>query len=204
VDADIDSSSQSLRHCESDSTLGRVYGIDSTYMKKAALYARVSGDLQAKEGTIESQVLALKKQIAAAGHVLVKEYVDNGFAGPRFDRPALNEMRKDVKTDLFDVIYFHDADRIAREVTIQTIIIEEILYVKRIVHLNGKVSLHGRLPVKYEQGDKMETNTLPFCIESEITREERYRERMRTAEAMRYQQSVALLREQSAGMPTSL
>ena len=93
-------------------------------MKRAALYARVSGDLQ---GTIESQVLALKKQIAAAGHVLVKEYVDNGFSGPRFDRPALNEMRKDVKTDTFDLIYFHDADRIAREVTIQNIIIEEIL-----------------------------------------------------------------------------
>jgi site-specific DNA recombinase len=88
-------------------------------MQRAALYARVSGDLQAKEGTIESQVLALKKQIAAAGHVLVKEYIDNGFSGPRFDRPALNEMRKDVKTDVFDVIYFHDADRIAREVTIQ-------------------------------------------------------------------------------------
>jgi hypothetical protein len=49
-------------------------------------------------------VLELRKQIAAAGHVLVKEYVDNGFSGPRFDRPALNEMRKDVKTDAFDVI----------------------------------------------------------------------------------------------------
>jgi site-specific DNA recombinase len=103
-----------------DSTVWGGRGIDSTYMKKAALYARVSGDLQAKEGTIESQVLALKKQIATAGHMLVKEYVDNGFSGPRFDRPALNELRKDVKTDLFDVIYFHDADRIAREVTIQT------------------------------------------------------------------------------------
>jgi hypothetical protein len=53
-------------------------------------------------------VLILKQQIAAAGHVLVKEYIDNGFSGPRFDRPALNEMRKDVKTDAFDVIYFHD------------------------------------------------------------------------------------------------
>lgn len=64
----------------------------------------MSGDLQAKEGTIVSQVLALKKQIAAAGHVLVKEYIDNGFFSPRLDRPALNEMRKDVKTNVFDVI----------------------------------------------------------------------------------------------------
>jgi hypothetical protein len=30
-----------------------------------------------------------------------------------------------VKTDLVDVIIFHDVDRIAREVTIQTIIIED-------------------------------------------------------------------------------
>jgi hypothetical protein len=83
-------------------------------------------------------VLALRKQIAAAGHVLVKEYIDNGFSGPRFDRPALNEMRKDVRTDLFDAIYFHDADRIAREVTIQTIVIEEILKHRKQLIINGK------------------------------------------------------------------
>jgi hypothetical protein len=38
------------------------------------------------------------------------------------------------------------------------------------VHLKGKVSLYGRVPVRHEQGDDTETNTLPFCIESEITR----------------------------------
>jgi hypothetical protein len=32
-------------------------------MKKAALYARVSSDLQKKERTIESQIAALKTQI---------------------------------------------------------------------------------------------------------------------------------------------
>jgi site-specific DNA recombinase len=138
VEQQVDSASQTLPYTVSDSTLSKVYGIDSRYMKKAALYARVSGDSQAKEGTIESQVLALKKQIAAAGHVLVKEYVDNGFSGPRFDRPALNEMRKDVKANVFDVIYFHDADRIAREVTIQTIIIEEILKHRKQLIINGK------------------------------------------------------------------
>jgi DNA invertase Pin-like site-specific DNA recombinase len=53
-------------------------------MKKAALYARVSS------GTIESQVAELKRQIAVAGHVLVKEYIDDGVPGPLLDRPALN------------------------------------------------------------------------------------------------------------------
>ena len=107
-------------------------------MKRAVLYARVSGDLQAKEGTIESQVLALRKQIAAAGHEIVREYIDDGFPGARLDRPALDEMRRDVKTPLFDAIYFLDADRIARDVTIQTIIIEEILKHRKQLVINGK------------------------------------------------------------------
>jgi len=51
-------------------------------MTKAALYARVSSDAQQKEGTIESQVAELKRQIAAAGHVLVKEYIDDEFPVP--------------------------------------------------------------------------------------------------------------------------
>jgi hypothetical protein len=61
-----------------------------------------------------------------------------------------------------------------------------------------QVSLNGRVPVRYDRGDDIETNTLPFCIESEITRGERYREKTRTAKAMRYQQWVALLREKNA------
>jgi DNA invertase Pin-like site-specific DNA recombinase len=50
-------------------------------MKRAVLYARVSTDAQQKEGTIYSQVLELKRQIAAAGDVLegMKEYIDDGY-----------------------------------------------------------------------------------------------------------------------------
>jgi len=84
-------------------------------MKRAVLYARVSTDAQQKEGTIESQVLELKRQIATAGDVLVKEYIDNGYSGTRLDRPAL-EALKDVRTPLFDAVNFLDTDRIARDV----------------------------------------------------------------------------------------
>ena len=42
------------------------------YMQRAALYARVSTDAQKQEGTIESQIAELRRQIAAAGHALVK------------------------------------------------------------------------------------------------------------------------------------
>jgi Resolvase, N terminal domain len=52
--------------------------------------ARVSSDIQRQERTIESQVFELRKQIARAGHVLVKEYVDDGHSGAELDRPKRN------------------------------------------------------------------------------------------------------------------
>ena len=62
-------------------------------MQRAALYARVSTDAQKQEGTIESQIAELRRQIAAVSHVLVKEYIDDGYTGSRMDRPALQELR---------------------------------------------------------------------------------------------------------------
>jgi hypothetical protein len=43
-------------------------------------------------------------------------------------------------------------------------------------------------------GNDTEINELAFCIEAEITREDRYRERMRVAQELDYQQSMAALR----------
>jgi DNA invertase Pin-like site-specific DNA recombinase len=111
---------------DSDSTLGA--GLESiSGMRKAALYARVSDDRQRKEGTIQSQVAELKRQIAAAGDVLVKEYIDDGYTGAEMDRPGLEQLRKDVKTDIFDAVYFLNTDRIARDVAYQNIIIGELI-----------------------------------------------------------------------------
>ena len=112
-------------------------------MKKAVLYARVSSDLQRKERTIDSQIIALKKQIAAAGDILVKEYVDNGYSGARLDRPALDQLRKDLKTNLFETIYFLNSDRIARDVTYQNLIIAEILKSRKQIIINGKDYVHN-------------------------------------------------------------
>ena len=50
----------------------------------------------------------------------------------------LDQLRHDLRTSLFDVIYFLDADRIAREVIIQTIIIEEVLKHRKQLVINGE------------------------------------------------------------------
>jgi resolvase-like protein len=121
----------------SDSTTGAIHEIDSRRMAlqayashpipqriprpvKAALYARVSTERQREEATIESQLFELKRQIAAAGHTLVKEYIDDGYSGAYLDRPALEEMRKALKSDTFDAVYFLCADRIARDASTRT------------------------------------------------------------------------------------
>ena len=120
-----------------DSTLGTALE-SMERMQRAVLYARVSSDAQQKEGTIDSQVVELKRQIAAAGHVLVREYIDDGISGTVLDRPAHEQLRQDAKTDLFDRIYFHAADRIAREAAHQTIIIGELLNRNKKLTIGGK------------------------------------------------------------------
>jgi site-specific DNA recombinase len=112
--------------------------VTSRSMRRAALYARVSSDAQQKEGTIESQVAELKRQIDDAGHALVKQYIDDGIPGPLLDRPALNQLREDAKKDVYDVVYFLDADRIARLAAYQTIIIEELLKNKKQIIIKGQ------------------------------------------------------------------
>jgi site-specific DNA recombinase len=120
-----------------DSTLGAVLESMES-MTKAVLYARVSGEKQQKEGTIESQIAELKRQIAAAGHELVKEYIDDGHSGKYLDRPALDELRTALKTNTFDAVYFLCADRIARNPTHQTIIIDELLKQKKQIIISGQ------------------------------------------------------------------
>ena len=75
----------------------------------AALYRPWYG--QQKDGTIASQLAELRKQVAAAGHELVKEYIDDGYSGSLLDRPALEQLRADLKSDLFDAIFFLSPDR---------------------------------------------------------------------------------------------
>ena len=62
-------------------------------MTKAALYARVSTDAQQKEGTIDSQLVELKRQIAVAGHMLAAEYIDDGYTGTLLDLRRIRTLR---------------------------------------------------------------------------------------------------------------
>ena len=111
-------------------------------LMKAALYARVASADRGQRRTIASQVRELKGQIAASDGVLVKQYIDYGRSGATLDRPGLKQLRQDAKAGRFDTVYFLAADRIARDLAHQAIIVGELLECGKKIMVNGKDYVH--------------------------------------------------------------
>ena len=77
-------------------------------MIKAALYLRVSSDIQAKEGdSIPAQRDALRKYAKEHGMIIAGEYVDDGISGTKYSqRDELQRMLSDVEAGKIDIIIF--------------------------------------------------------------------------------------------------
>jgi site-specific DNA recombinase len=95
-------------------------------MTRAALYARVSSDLQEKEHTIESQLEALRRYARDKGYEVVAEYVDEGYSGATLQRPGLDQVRDALRSGKFEVVLFHSPDRLARKAVYQRLVLEEM------------------------------------------------------------------------------
>jgi site-specific DNA recombinase len=93
---------------------------------KTALYARVSTERQAARGTIGSQLAVLRDHVAAVGHEVVAEYVDDGHSGARLDRPGLDALRDAAEAGLFDVVWCLSPDRLARAYAYQVLVLDEM------------------------------------------------------------------------------
>ncbi len=80
---------------------------------RAAIYARVSTEDQAKDGfSIAAQVKRLNAYCKARGWVVAGEYIDDGHSGRSIERPAYKLMMSDM--DKWDVIVVLKMDRIHR------------------------------------------------------------------------------------------
>lgn len=97
-------------------------------MKRAALYARVSTSQQEEQGTITSQVTALRERIAEDGCHLdpAHEFTDDGVSGSHLARPALDRLRDIACEGAFDVLYVLSPDRLARRYAHQYVVLEEL------------------------------------------------------------------------------
>jgi site-specific DNA recombinase len=93
---------------------------------KVAIYARVSTERQAERGTIGSQLAALRDQVSTAGHELISEFIDDGQSGARLDRPGLDALRDAAEAGLFDAVWCHSPDRLARVYAYQVLVLDEL------------------------------------------------------------------------------
>ncbi|MEA3340097.1 MAG: recombinase family protein, partial [Chloroflexota bacterium] len=97
-------------------------------MKHVAFYARVSTSQQEKQGTIDSQVMALRERIAGDGCHLdpTHEFIDDGVSGSYLARPALDRLRDSACEGALDVLYILAPDRLARSHAHQYVVLEEL------------------------------------------------------------------------------
>ena len=83
---------------------------------KVGLYIRLSRD----DGNIESdsvisQRSLLKQYVKENNYIVVDEYVDDGFSGTNFDRPAFKKMMKDIELGKINMIITKDMSRLGRD-----------------------------------------------------------------------------------------
>jgi site-specific DNA recombinase len=93
---------------------------------KIALYARVSSETQAKEGTIDSQIEALRDYAKAEKLIVVEECLDDGFSGASLDRPGLDRVRDLAQSGRIEGVLILSPDRLSRKQANQLILMEEV------------------------------------------------------------------------------
>ena len=95
---------------------------------RVALYARVSTDRQAQQGTIDSQLSILRERIAAEGGTLEPAlcFVDDGWSGSTLVRPGLERLRDQAAAGAIERLYVLAPDRLARQHVQQMVLMEEL------------------------------------------------------------------------------
>lgn len=84
---------------------------------KAAIYIRVSTDMQAEEGfSIEGQRTRLDSFITSQDWTVYDYYIDEGKSAKDLNRPDMQRMLKDMESGLFDVVVVYKLDRLTRSV----------------------------------------------------------------------------------------
>ena len=96
--------------------------------QRIALYARVSSERQAEEGTVESQVSSLREYATEQNYKINEKmiFIDNGISGGTLERPALDKLRDLSAAGEIDRLIILCPDRLARKHTHQLILSEEL------------------------------------------------------------------------------
>lgn len=83
---------------------------------KVAIYCRVGTKEQADEG-VNNQKITIENYLNSKKEKYKREYyIDTGFSGMDFNRPAFKRMIDDVNNNCINAIYVKDLSRISRNV----------------------------------------------------------------------------------------
>jgi site-specific DNA recombinase len=96
-------------------------------MKTAAIYTRVSSDLQKENNTIESQVESLLNFADQKGYVVPEEYIfrDEGYSGAILVRPGLERVRDLSAEGQIQAVLVYSPDRLSRSYAYQVVLLDE-------------------------------------------------------------------------------
>ncbi|MBQ8639407.1 MAG: recombinase family protein [Lachnospiraceae bacterium] len=88
-------------------------------MERAVMYMRLSRQDEGKEEnrdseSIENQRMLLKEYAGQHGYQIVKEYVDEDCSGLNEERPGFQQMIRDARKGMFDVILAKSQSRFSR------------------------------------------------------------------------------------------
>ena len=77
----------------------------------------VGTDDKEESNSIENQRLLLTSFVASRDDLVgeIKEYIDDGFSGTNFDRPAFKRMIEDAKRGIIHTIIVKDLSRLGRD-----------------------------------------------------------------------------------------
>ena len=84
------------------------------FNKIALCYVRVSTQEQVNGYSIGEQIDRLRKYCDAHDWIVVNVYTDAGYSGGNTDRPALQQLIKDVKSGIGDCVIVYKLDRLSR------------------------------------------------------------------------------------------
>jgi len=103
-----------------------------------ALYIRLSkeDDQKSESRSIINQRMYLKKYIEKFDYNNVYEYVDDGYSGTNFNRPAFNKLIKDIDNKKINTIITKDSSRLGRNISWVTFYLEEYFPSKKIRYIS--------------------------------------------------------------------
>ena len=124
--------------------------------KITALYCRLSRDdnLEGDSNSIQNQKLILQKYADENGFQNTRFYVDDGYSGASFNRPAFEQMMDDMSNGDIAVIITKDLSRLGRNQLHTGLYIEEIFPSNDVRY----IAVNDNVDTKYENSNEL----MPF------------------------------------------